>query len=408
MSFLPPKGVARSLCGQSVVWAAGTGVFATGSAVFFLDVVGLRPLEVGLGLSLAGALSLLLSVPLGRAADRLGGQRAWLLGVLGEAGVLLTYPLIHGLWAFLALVPLAALAESLAGSGRTVYQTEVLPPADRVRALAFVRSAMNIGFFAGGGLAAVPLAIGTDWAYRCMVVGSALGFLVNALVVARLPAVPASVRLERAAAPVSRGAVWRDRPFLAVVALCSLLAGHASLTTEVIPLWLAARTDAPPPVLAVLFGVNTAMCIALQVAASRGASAPAGIARLLRLGGFAVAVACVPLFLAGLSTGWVTVALLVAGSALVTLGELWQSAGYWGVTTELPPAGARGEYVGAARMSFGLQNMLGPASLTFLAVHGGGAGWLVIAALFVVGAVLAGPLVGRAFRAAPSPVTAAA
>ncbi|MGI5241616.1 MFS transporter [Dactylosporangium sp. CA-139066] len=391
MSLLPPPGVARSLCVQSLVFAVGNGVFTTGSAVFFLHVAGLSPVQVGVGFSIAGAVSLLLSVPLGALADRFGGRRVWLAGVLAEASVLLWYPWLHGFAAFLVLMPLAALAETLASNGRTVYQAEVLAREDRVRSLAFVRSAMNIGFFAGGALAAIPLAIGTGWAYRAMVLGNALGLLVNAVLVSRMPSPPRAVPAAHPAEPARRGAVWRDRPFLAVAALCSVLAGHASLTTEVIPLWLTARTDAPRVMLAVLFGANTAMCVALQVLASRGVDSPAGIARALRRGGLAVAAACAALYLSGTTTGWPTIALLLAGSALVTLGELWQSAGYWGVTTELPPPAVRGEYVGAARMSFGVQSMLGPASLTFLAMHGGGLGWLAIAAVFVLGAAAAGP-----------------
>ncbi|HTJ37636.1 MAG TPA: MFS transporter [Dactylosporangium sp.] len=391
MSLLPPPGVARSLCVQSLVYAIGNGVFTTGSAVFFLHVAGLSPVQVGIGFSVAGALSLLCSVPLGGLADRFGGRRVWLAGVLAEAFILLWYPWAHGFAAFLALLPLAGLADGLAGSGRAVYQAEVLPREDRVRSLAFVRSAMNIGFFAGGAVAAVPLAIGSDWAYRMMVLGNALGLLANALLVARMPEPPETARAERAAGPVRRGAVWRDRPFLALVALCSVLAGHASLTTEVIPLWLTARTDAPRVMLAVLFGCNTIMCVALQVLASRGADTPAGIGRALRRGGLAVAAACAVLYLSGQSTGWATIALLLAGSALVTLGELWQSAGFWGVTTELPPAAARGEYVGAARMSYGVQGMFGPASLTFLAMHGGGLGWLAIAAVFLLATAIVGP-----------------
>ncbi|MFG2044110.1 MFS transporter [Dactylosporangium sp. NPDC048998] len=391
MSLLPPPGVARSLCVQSLIYAVGNGVFLTGSAVFFLHVTGLTPVQIGIGFSVAGALSLLLSVPLGGLADRFGGRRTWLFGVLAEAFVLMWYPWIHGFGAFLALLPLAGLAEAVSGSGRAVYQAEVLPRQERVRSLAFVRSAMNIGFFAGGAIAAVPLAVGTGWAYRAMVLGNALGLLVNAVLVARMPEPPETVRQERAARPVRRGAVWRDRPFLAVVALCSVLAGHASLTSEVIPLWLVAHTDAPKVTLAVLFGCNTATCVALQVAASRGADSPTGISRALRRGGIAVAAACAPLYLSGYASGWMTIALLLAGSALVTLGELWQSAGYWGVTTELPPPAARGAYVGAARMSHGVQSMLGPASLTYLAMHGGGLGWLAIAFVFVLGSLAVTP-----------------
>src|SRR5262245_57576531 len=133
MSLLPPPGVARSLCVQSLVYAVGNGVFTTGSAVFFLHVAGLSPVQVGIGFSVAGALSLLFSVPLGGLADRFGGRRVWLAGVLAEACILFWYPWAHGFAAFLALLPLAGLADGLAGSGRAVYQAEVLPREDRVR-----------------------------------------------------------------------------------------------------------------------------------------------------------------------------------------------------------------------------------------------------------------------------------
>src|SRR5258705_180088 len=113
MNLLPPRGIARTLCVQSVVYAVGNGVFATGSAVFFLRVAGLTPVQVGIGFSLAGALSLLLSVPLGAVADRFGGRRTWLAGVLCEAGVFLPFPLSHRFGAVLvSRMPAPALSRS--------------------------------------------------------------------------------------------------------------------------------------------------------------------------------------------------------------------------------------------------------------------------------------------------------
>jgi hypothetical protein len=42
--------------------------------------------------------------------------------------------------------------------------------------------------------------------------------------------------------------------------------------------------------------------------------------------------------------------------------------------------------------------MLGPASLTFLAIHTGGWGWWVIAAIFAAAAVATGPIVAWVAR----------
>src|SRR2546430_9957281 len=94
--FLPPAGIARTMAVQSMVYAIGNGVFLAGSAVFFLHVVGLKPTQVGLGLSIAGGISLLLSVPLGALIDRVGSRRTWFVAAVGEAAPFFPYPFVRG------------------------------------------------------------------------------------------------------------------------------------------------------------------------------------------------------------------------------------------------------------------------------------------------------------------------
>jgi hypothetical protein len=67
-----------------------------------------------------------------------------------------------------------------------------------------------------------------------------------------------------------------------------------------------------------------------------------------------------------------------------------------GVSTELPPAERRGEYLGTFSLGYSAQSMAGPAALTWLAIGTGGWGWLVIAALLVLASLASRPLVGWA------------
>ncbi|MFD0595023.1 hypothetical protein ACFQZ4_23805 [Catellatospora coxensis] len=90
--------------------------------------------------------------------------------------------------------------------------------------------------------------------------------------------------------------------------------------------------------------------------------------------------------------------LLVLATILLTMAELWQSAGAWTFMAELPPADRRGEYVGAFRMGGSAQSMIAPASLIALAVTSGGWGWFAIAGLFLGAALLIGPAARRAAR----------
>src|SRR4051794_25659801 len=94
--MVPDDPVASSLSAQSVPYALGDGVFMTGNAVYFTQIVGLTAAQVGLGLSITGVVALGLTVPLGKVADRFGARRMWALGAFLGAVPYLNYPFLHG------------------------------------------------------------------------------------------------------------------------------------------------------------------------------------------------------------------------------------------------------------------------------------------------------------------------
>src|ERR1043166_3323649 len=100
--ILPPPGLPRRLAFQSAVIAVGGGTFLTGSVVFFTHVVGLSPVQIGIGFSIVGFAGVPGSLPLGHLADKIGGKRAWVIGALAEAACFACYPLARGFWSFLA------------------------------------------------------------------------------------------------------------------------------------------------------------------------------------------------------------------------------------------------------------------------------------------------------------------
>ena len=116
--MLPDDPVARRLSAQSILFALGDGIFTTGNAVYFTQIIGLSAAQVGLGLSITGVVALVLSVPLGRVADRFGARRMWALGASLEALLYLTYPAVHGFAAFVALLACFTVVNSIGGAGR--------------------------------------------------------------------------------------------------------------------------------------------------------------------------------------------------------------------------------------------------------------------------------------------------
>ena len=366
---VPPAGLTRALAVQAMVYAVGHGLFMAGSAVFFTRALGLSPTQVGLGLSIAAGVSLLGTVPLGALTDRYGAQRVWLVGLFAEAVLFAAYPFVGGFAGFLAVVVALSVVDATTGVARQVYSINVLPPEERVTALAYQRSSLNVGFGLGAVISGVVLAVDTMAAYRGMVWFNALMLLVTAVFVHRLPRVPV------AAAPArrtSRLAVFRDRPFLAVSLLAGLLSSHGTLYLVVLPLWVLSHTDAPTHADRRAGAAQHDPRVLLQVRASRGADTVAGAGRALRNGGLLIALFCLVLPVSALTGGVATIGVLVGAAVVLTLAELVQSAGAWGITTTLPPAAHRGAYVGAFRLGGQLQNLAAPAGLTALGVSTGG------------------------------------
>jgi dipeptide/tripeptide permease len=192
--------------------------------------------------------------------------------------------------------------------------------------------------------------------------------------------------------------------------LTGLLALHKPVLTVAVPLWVAGHTAAPRSLVSVLLVINTVLTVLLQVPLSRGVGSQAGALRVLRRSGLTLAVSCLLLAAAAGRSAGPASALLVVGVAVLTIGELWQSAGGWELSYDLAPADAQGEYQAAYSMLNGVRDSVGPVVVTAAVMSGGvgsggatggGAGgiggWLALAAGFaVVGAVL-GPVVG-AFR----------
>ena len=383
---LPANPLARRLSVQSILFASGEGAFITGSAVFFTRIVGLSAAQVGLGMTIAGVVSFFFAVPLGRLADRIGPKRMWATGALVTAVLYLTWPLIHGLGTFLAMMIVLKLVDTGGSAGRGAYTLDVFTREERVRSMAFMRSALNIGFTLGALIGGLALATGSNSVVRAVPLLTGGILLLNALLISRLPSAAHHDAAAAPAAVIPTGAL-RNKGFLALNVFSGVLVTNQVLLNVVIPLWLVQQTDAPRVLLAYLFGTNTVLAVLLQVPASRGAETVPGALRAMRISaGFFVA-SCAIVSVTHETIGWVTIALVWLGHVTVTGAELFQSAGQWGLIAELSDPHRRGEYQGAARLGGTIGEVWAPALYTFLAINWGPPGWAVIAAIVALAAL---------------------
>lgn len=384
--FLPPTSLARKLSAQSILFAVGEGFFLTGSAVFFTHIVGLSAAQVGLGLTIAGVVTFVFAVPLGRLADRMGPKRMWALGALAEALLYLAWPWISGFAAFLVMMVLLMLVGGAGGAGRGAYTLDVFTGEERIRSMAFMRSALNIGFTLGALVGGLALATNSDSVIRMVPLVTAAILVVNAWLISRLPDAEHDEAEVAKKQLITPGAL-RNKGFLALNVCDGVLATNQVLLNVVIPLWLVQETDAPRVLLAWLFGTNTVMAVLLQVAASRGAETVPGALRAARVSAGFFVLSCLIVLVTHDTIGWVTIVLVWVGHVTVTGAELYQSAGHWGLVAELSDPDRRGEYQGAARLGGTVGSVWAPAVYTYLAMDWGTPGWLAIAGIVVLAAI---------------------
>ncbi len=393
--LVPDRGPPRLLAWSTLADSIGFGLWVTGSVIFFTRSVGLTASQVGIGLSIAGLLGFAASVPFGHLADRLGAREVATALALLNALLFGCYALVHSFATFVVVVSLVAVVESGNHAVRNALVAGVMGSGSRVRVRAYLRSVLNVGISLGAVLAGIALHADTRGAYLALVAGQAGSFLVVAVITLRLPHVPPAPAEQRAG---RRWLALRDLPFLAVTGLSGVLVINSSILMIALPLWVVQRTAAPRSTVAALFLLNTVMAVLFQVRASRGSEEVTGAARAGRWSAFATAAACVGYAAAAGLPASYAVALLVTGTALLTVGELWQSASSWGLGYELAAPQAQGQYQGVFALGFGGQEIVGPAFVTLLALSWGLTGWLTIAAVVLAGGLALPPVARWAAR----------
>jgi MFS transporter len=344
--------------------------------------------------------TLLLSLPLGRLSDKVGAKPLWSVASLVEAALYFAWPLAGGMLSFIALLSLLAAISSAGNTGRNVYRIAVFPRDVRVRALAYMRSARNVGYTLGALAGGIALAIGTRTAIMAVPVLTGVLLLLNAAMVARLPTVerPASAHHDDTTQAAPAPPAWRNAGFVALSVCNGVLNSNQVLLNVVVPLWLVERTDAPHTLLAWLFGTNTVMAVCLQVRASRGSETVNGALRAVRLSGWAFVLSCLVISLTHETVGWVSIVLIWLGHVTITGAELWQSAADWGFQSELSDHRRLGDYQGVWGLGYQAQPIIFPGLFTFLALQWGAPGWAVIAAIGVLAAAVSHPAARAAER----------
>jgi MFS family permease len=371
-------------------------MFMLSSALFFTRVIGLPVAQVGLGMGTGALAGLLSGIPIGRLADRRGPREIYLLTLVVQAFAMAALVLVHSFWLFVVVVCLTELAGSASTAARAPLMRG-LAGEKPARFRAYMRAAVNLAGSLGALLAGLVIQLDTRTAYICLVLGNALSFLASAVVVRRLPHLPPI--------PVppgtSRRTALKDLPYLAFATLEATTSLQGDVLVFALPLWIVGHTHAPRWFVGTAALLNTCMVVALQVRASRGVDTNAAAARAWRRSGWAFLAGMTLIGLTAGMPGWIAALVILLGTGVHTIGELWQAAASFELRYSLAPAHAQGQYAGVTKLADGLAGAAAPSILGLVCIGWGEPGWCLMGGIFVVTGLLIPRVVRWAEKARP-------
>lgn len=420
--------VLRILASATIVSTVGRGIFYTLTVLYFTHFVGLSAVEIAVILSVSSGVGVLTSYAGGHFADQFSARRMLVIFLALEGVAMAAYPFSGDFTAALVLASLATGFNRAANSARSAIIARAFDAESRVHTRAVLRTITNVGIAAGGAIGGLALLAGTVEAYRGLMIGAGVIYLLSTIQLWRLPQrvdSPRSHRIARlepnadtaaraavdaataraaadAAAAASARSPFRDRRYLALTVLSGVFGMQFALGEIGVPLWIAHNTAAPDVMVSISLVINTLVVIALQIPLSRGSDDIRRAGRVVLIAGGLMLLAC-GLYAAaagapggsasdaaGASIGvgvGLAITLLVAGAFAHALAEILSQAGTWGLSFELADPQRAGAYQGMFGMGFSLGAMAAPLIITATALQMGALGWAILAALFVASSV---------------------
>lgn len=371
--------------------ALGSGAVMPLSVLFFTLHEHLAATTVGLGLTIGGAVALLSAPFSGQFIDAVGPKAALLVAWVGAGAGIASWLAVHSLVTLAVVESVSAVFGGMGWNAGALFIAARNDRDELSQVMAAQYSLRNLGLGLGGLLATLALAAGGA-GFVAAVLLDAGSYVVALGLALRVPATPAR--------PVTEGAdattIWTvlaSRRYVALAFLGSLIAFNQVGLSIVLPLWVVRHTAAPRALVGLLYTLNTLMVVAGTMSLSarfrRLADAPRAY-----LGAALAMAAAGGAYLAAHAVGALdAILLLMLGTALLTLTEMFASAASFTVSLGLADAAHQGKYLSVFGIGFAIEGMAGPTAGTALVSSGLLVPWPALALIVGSGALASAALV---------------
>jgi hypothetical protein len=387
--FPSESGPRRSYALATLVNTFGTGLTLVSMPLYFTRIVDLSAGQVGLGLTIAVAISLAANLPIGEIADRRGPLQLAKIMLLVQSAAAFAFLFIGNFAGFLAVATVSTLAVRSIGTAEGALLRRVAGE-DSAGFRSSTHAITNVGFTLGIACCGIAIHLDTPAAYRTLIVIDALSFVVAWAILRRLPRYDPLPR--PATAP--RWGVLRDRAYVAYAAISASFVLEFSVLTLLLPLWVAEHTNAPRWSIPLSVVINTILVVLFQVRLGGGVQTIRQGGDGWRRAGVLFLLSCSLLgFAAGLP-GWAALIIVVAAVGLHTFGEIYHLSSGFALGMGLPPSHAQGQYDGFSAVLGGMASAAAPVLLLGVVLSLGRPGLIGLGVFFVLTSLLM-PVVAR-------------
>lgn len=391
-----PRPLLARLYAAQVATSFGDGAVLATATLFFGVLSGFGVGAVGLALGGGALAGLLLSVPIGILADRVGiALTAALLSGLSAVAMVL-FALAQSSTVYVVGAVAYGVAQASLMPMRQALAASQVGPDARVRMRAMLHTLLNIGLAFGTLWGAVAIAIGQPAFFVATFIGNAVICVLTGLGYLTMRATEPIAHL-----PAMESPAFRDARLLALTGVAALLQCTMAFLSVILPIWVATRTAAPEWLAAAVLAMNCVIVIATQlrwatwVESARRARLSAWVAAAGAIG------AAVLVGYSGSVTQPTAIVLVLAAGLLITIAEVCGGAAAWFQLTRLSPVGRQGEFQSVYGTSTTIARIVGPALLLPLVIAFGLPAWIALGVLIAGGATaLAGMLARPASRSA--------
>ncbi|MEV5707108.1 MFS transporter [Actinoallomurus sp. NPDC052274] len=360
------------LIGALVVDAVGNGLFLPLSLVFFTRFTDIPLGLLGVLISAANAVTLPVPVWVGALADRLGALPLVVAAQVMQALGYLAYVHVRTPVGVLLAAALVAVGVRFFWSSVFTAIADYADASPSARStdswFAWANMTRTAGLGVGGLITGAVMADGRAAAYRALAYGAAGCFAVAAAAIGVFVRAPRR-RDGTGRARSGYGTLLRDRPFLALTGVNTVLAMTSMMLGLALPTFVLTGLRGPSWLASALFVGNTVL---VSVLAAPVVERLAGYRRTRVLMTATALWAAWCFVLAGLVPGRpaVTIPVLAGATVLFTLAEVMHAPVSMALAAAISPVELRGRYMAAFQYSFTLAGIIAPAFFTRLfSVH---------------------------------------